>query len=102
LHARLQGGIRNKARPGELAMRLPIGLVYDARGVIGLDPDRQIQAALRALFDTFACCGTATATVTAFRRQGLKFPRRRHLPGPGQGEVVWTELGFHAQNREIF
>lgn len=92
LHARLQGGIRNKARRGELAMRLPIGLVYDEQGTVVLDPDRQVQAALRAVFDTFARSGSATATVKAFRRQGLKFPRRRHLPGPGQGEVVWTEL----------
>jgi DNA invertase Pin-like site-specific DNA recombinase len=92
LQARLQGGIRNKARRGELVMRLPIGLVYDEQGAIVLDPDRQIQAALRAVFDTFARSGSATATVKAFRRQGLKFPRRRHLPGPGQGAVVWTEL----------
>lgn len=92
LQARLQGGIRNKARRGELAMRLPIGLVYDEQGAVVLDPDRQVQAALRAVFDTFARSGSATATVKAFRRQGLKFPRRRHLSGPGQGEVVWTEL----------
>ncbi|MCK7529048.1 MAG: recombinase family protein [Ignavibacteriales bacterium] len=72
LQARLQGGIRNKARRGELVMRL-IGLVYDEQGAIVLDPDRQIQAALRAVFDTFARSGSATATVKAFRRQGLKF-----------------------------
>jgi DNA invertase Pin-like site-specific DNA recombinase len=96
LKARLQGGIRNKARRGELVMRLPIGLVYDLRGAIILDPDRQVQTALRALFDTFARRGAATATVTAFHQQGLKFPRRRHRPGPGQGEVVWADLD-HSQ-----
>lgn len=96
LRARLQGGIRNKARRGELVMRLPMGLVYDPRGAIILDPDRQVQTARRALFDTFARRGSATATVTAFQQQGLKFPRRRHRPGPGQGEVVWTDLD-HSQ-----
>jgi len=96
LRARLQGGIRNKARRGELVMRLPIGLVYDTRGAIILDPDRQVQTVLRALFDTFARRGSATGTVTAFQQQGLKFPRRRHRPGPGQGEVVWADLD-HSQ-----
>ncbi|MDQ2694915.1 MAG: recombinase family protein [Pseudomonadota bacterium] len=92
LHARLQGGIRNKARRGELAMRLPIGLVYSDDGRVLLDPDRQVQGALRLLFETFERTGSAAATVKAFRKQGLTFPRRRHLPGPGQGEVIWAEL----------
>ena len=43
LKARLQGGIRNKARRGELEMPLPIGLTYDALGAVILDPDQQIQ-----------------------------------------------------------
>ena len=92
LHARLQGGIRHKAQRGELVMRLPIGLVYSNDGQVLLDPDQQIQGTLRLLFDTFERTGSATATVKAFREQGLPFPRRRHLPGPGQGEVVWAEL----------
>ena len=43
LKSRLQGGILNKARRGELEMPLPIGLVYDGDGRVVLDPDRQIQ-----------------------------------------------------------
>ena len=38
--ARLQGGIENKARRGELKMRLPIGLAYDEQDRVVLDPDR--------------------------------------------------------------
>src|SRR5713226_9637672 len=34
LHARLQGGILNQARRGELKMRLPVGLVYGPDGQI--------------------------------------------------------------------
>lgn len=40
LKARLQGGIRNKARRGELEMKLPIGLAYQEDGSVGLDPDQ--------------------------------------------------------------
>src|SRR5271163_4661912 len=39
LRARLIGGMLNKARRGELQMRLPIGYVYDAAGRVVLDPD---------------------------------------------------------------
>src|SRR6202166_4307042 len=52
LKARLQGGLRNKARRGDLQVRLPIGFVYDACGAVVLDPDQQIQDTLRIVFDT--------------------------------------------------
>src|ERR1035438_10124491 len=44
LKARLHGGIRNKARRGELEMPLPIGLSYDALGGVVLAPDPAIPA----------------------------------------------------------
>ena len=53
LRARLQGGILNKARRGELFRRPPIGFAYDACGRLLLDPDQQIQRTIRMLFDTF-------------------------------------------------
>lgn len=43
LKSRLQGGILNKARRGELEMPLPIGFVYTPDARVVLDPDRQIQ-----------------------------------------------------------
>ena len=95
LRARLQGGIRNKARRGELVITPPIGLAYAATGPLGLDPDTQVQAALRLVFVTFRRTGSATAVVKTFRRQGLLFPRRVHA-GPRQGELVWAALG-HTQ-----
>src|SRR5918911_5636326 len=41
LRARLQGGIRNKARRGELFVRPPMGFVY-TNGKLILDPDQQV------------------------------------------------------------
>jgi DNA invertase Pin-like site-specific DNA recombinase len=41
IRARLRGGIINKARRGELEMRLPIGFVYDARRARALGPQHQ-------------------------------------------------------------
>jgi DNA invertase Pin-like site-specific DNA recombinase len=91
LKARLQGGILNKARRGELPSPLPVGFLYNAVNQPVLDPDKQVQASLRFFFDTFHRTGTATATVKAFRQQGLLFPRRLKK-GPHKGDLVWAEL----------
>src|SRR5216117_2524990 len=50
LKARLIGGQLAKARRGELEMKLPVGLVYDAAGRVVLDPDKQVQETVRLLF----------------------------------------------------
>jgi DNA invertase Pin-like site-specific DNA recombinase len=91
LRARLRGGILNKARRGELEVRLPIGFVYDAQQRVQLDPDARVQESIRQLFRTFRRTASATATVKAFREQGLTFPRRV-FHGPHKGEVLWGEL----------
>src|SRR5438128_6923625 len=78
LRARLIGGQINKARRGELWMKPPIGFVYSSEGALVLDPDKQVQQALRLSFDTFRRTGSATATVKLFRKQGVLFPRRIH------------------------
>lgn len=91
LRARLRGGILNKARRGELKIPLPVGLVYDPQGRVNLDPDRQVQQALRLFFTTYERTGAACATVKYFREQGLLFPRRLRR-GLHKGELVWGLL----------
>jgi DNA invertase Pin-like site-specific DNA recombinase len=95
LRARLQGGILNKARRGELILRPPVGLVHNSEGRLVLDPDKQVQQSCRLLFETFSRTGSAMATVKVFRNQGLLFPRRIHS-GPHKGDLVWAALG-HSQ-----
>jgi len=95
LRARLQGGILNKARRGELEMRPPVGLVYNDDGALVLDPDRQVQHCLRWLFATFARTASARATVKAARSEGLAFPHRCSK-GPHKGELMWNALD-HSQ-----
>jgi len=91
IRARLQGGLLAKAARGELAVRLPTGLVYDAVGNVVLDPDSGVRAAITHLFNTFAATGSASATVKAFAAQALLFPAR-HLSGPHAGELYWAPL----------
>jgi DNA invertase Pin-like site-specific DNA recombinase len=89
LKARLLGGVLSKAQRGELKMPLPVGLGYDETQRVVLDPDQQVQQSLRHLFATFTRTGSAWGTVQAFRREGLKFPRRGQA---GAGEILWCEL----------
>src|SRR6202163_2598458 len=89
LKARMRGGMINKARRGELEMRPPIGLVYRDDGVLILDPDAEIQAAMRLVFETFDRTGSAMQTAKLFREQGVRFPRRIRK-GPNRGELHWV------------
>ncbi len=93
LKARLRGGILTKAQRGALKLPLPIGLAYRDDGQVILDPDEQIQAAVRLLFATFRRTGSATAVVRQFREQQLRFPRRVRT-GPHRGEVIWMALHY--------
>ena len=93
LRARLQGGIRHKARRGELISPLPVGLVYDEAQKVRLDPDRQVQQAIHLLFETFQRSGSAHAITVHFRREGLQFPRRLRT-GAHKGELVWGPLSL--------
>lgn len=89
LKARMRGGMLNKARRGELQMRPPIGLVYRDDGVLILDPDSEVQAAMRLVFETFERTGSAMQTARLFREQGLRFPRRTRK-GVNKGDLHWV------------
>lgn len=91
LKARLQGGILNKARRGELKMPLPIGLVYRADDVIAFDPDQHIQKSLRLVFETFRKTGSAMRVIKWFHNESIRFPRRIRC-GIGKGDVLWGKL----------
>jgi DNA invertase Pin-like site-specific DNA recombinase len=91
LKSRLRGGVLNKAQRGALWMPPPVGMTYDAQDRLGLDSDQQVQAALRLLFESFRRTGSASATVKAFRHDGIRFPRRLRT-GPNRGELLWVPL----------
>jgi DNA invertase Pin-like site-specific DNA recombinase len=89
LKARMRGGMINKARRGELEMRPPVGLVYRDDGVLILDPDTEVQTALRLVFETFDRTGSAMQTTKLFHEQGIRFPRRIRK-GVNKGELHWV------------
>ena len=99
IKARLQGGILNKAGRGELQSPLPVGFIYNTLEAPVLDPDKQVQESIRFFFSTFDRVGSATATIKAFRQQGLLFPRRLKK-GPHKGDLVWAEL-THSRSLQV-
>jgi len=99
LRARLQGGILNKAKRGELASPLPVGFIYDEQKRVRLDPDSQVRETIGLFFQTFRRVGSGYATVRYFNQQGLLFPRRLKK-GLRKGELVWGEL-CHSRTLQI-
>ena len=94
LRARLIGGQLNKARRGELWIRPPLGFVVDPAGKLILDPDEQVQSAVRLLFATFGRTGSAGAVVRYFQQQQVAWPQRV-IKGLRAGVLVFGELERH-------
>jgi DNA invertase Pin-like site-specific DNA recombinase len=91
LRQRLLGGKLAKAEQGQLRMRPPTGLVYDPGGQVVLDPDEEVQNAVKLVFTLFTQQHSALAVVMHFKQHHLRIPTR--LWGGGHdGEVRWGIL----------
>src|SRR6266404_3704235 len=90
IRARLHGGKLNKAHKGELHFPLPVGLVFDD-DKIALDPDQEVQGAVRTVFELFERESSAYAVVQRFQGLGLRFPRRSY-GGAWDGKLLWGRL----------
>jgi DNA invertase Pin-like site-specific DNA recombinase len=84
LRDRLNAGLLNKAKRGELAVCLPVGLVRDASGAVLKHPNREVQDRLSLVFDLFLERKSAARVVRALRERDLMLPRRDRL-----GDVIW-------------
>src|SRR6516162_7074848 len=98
IRARMRGGLLNKAKRGELTTPLPFGFAYDDQGRVVLDPDQQIQQAIRSVFDAFRRVGSAFGVAKEFRQQCWQFPRLIR-PSGGPVEVGWGELEHNRVTR---
>ena len=79
--SRLQGAKRAAAERGELRFPLPVGYLHDEDGQTIIDPDQEVQAAIRDLF-------------AAFRADRLRVWRCRRVQGPAVPEArLWRGVG---------
>ena len=90
IRARLHGGKLNKASKGELRFPLPVGFVFEG-DKIALDPDQEVQGAVRTVFDLFARENTAFGVVQRYNELDLRFPRRAY-GGAWDGKLLWGRL----------
>lgn len=91
LKARMLGGKKNKARKGELRFPLPVGYCYDADGHTVMDPDEEVQTAVRNVFHAFQASGSAYGVVQFFAQNSLRFPKRAY-GGAWAGKLIWGTL----------
>ena len=99
LKSRLQQGILNKARRGELKMPLPAGLAYDELDRVVLTPDTQVRETLNKFFEAFRRLRSALAVVKEFRRENIQAPHYSRT-GPKSGRIIWGDL-THSQALRI-
>jgi DNA invertase Pin-like site-specific DNA recombinase len=90
LRSRLRGGILNKARRGELMLRLPVGLAHLGDGRCVRDPDAGIQASIAAVFDAFAATGTIAGALRSLLASGVRFAQRT-WGGDQAGTIIWCD-----------
>lgn len=99
LKSRLQQGILNKARRGELKIGLPVGLAYDELDRVVLEANIQVSETLKKFFATFRRLHSATAVVKEFRREKIQMPRYSRT-GPKFSRIIWGDT-THSQALRI-
>jgi len=95
MRQRLSAARLNKARRGELVLRLPVGYDRAKDDQVVLTPDRQVQGAIRQVFELFDRFGSARAVLLELVRRKLALPRRVQS-GPNQGEIEWCRARYMA------
>ena len=98
MRTRLYAAQINKARRGELAIRLPVGYDRLAEGEVVFSPDQEVQSAIRLVFDQFERLGSGRAVLLYLRDEGLELPRRVQF-GPDKDSIEWVKPSYHAVYR---
>lgn len=92
IRARLVGGLRNKAKRGELRLALPVGLDRDDDDRIVLCADEQVRHAIERVFALWRQLGSARQVVLELNTEGQQLPRRT----VGQRRIRWIPASYGA------
>ncbi|HRQ42688.1 MAG TPA: recombinase family protein, partial [Chloroflexota bacterium] len=93
MRQQMQAARLNKARRGELALRLPIGYERLPNGQVIQTADAQVQHSIHQVFALFWRLGSAHAVLVYLHESGLRLPRqRRNLVG--QPVLVWDRPSY--------
>jgi DNA invertase Pin-like site-specific DNA recombinase len=86
IRSRLTAGLLNKAQRGDLALRLPIGLLRQPDGQVVKDPNLEVQERIELVFTTFLRVKSACKVLRFFNEHHLNLPRWDPF-----GALVWKE-----------
>jgi len=92
IRARMEGGLRNKAARGELALSLPVGLDREEDGRVVLCADEQVRHAIGRVFECWRRLGSARQVVACLIEEEQQLPRRT----VGSGRVRWAKPTYGA------
>lgn len=92
---RLERGKVNKAKRGELFLHAPTGFVKDENGQLVFDPDEQVQAVTRLVFDKYRELGSYHAVFRYLRDHNICFGVRPFY-GADYGKLVWRPVSLGA------
>lgn len=85
----------NKAKRGELNLRLPVGYLRLPNDEVVKEPDVQVQGAIEQIFRTFRQEGSARRVFIRMCEQGLKMPRQGRN-AVGQAIILWERPCYTA------
>ena len=92
IRSRLVGGLRNKAKRGELRLPLAVGLDRDDDDRVVLSADEQVRHAIERVFCLWQRLGSARQVVIELIAEGQKLPRRT----VGQRRIRWARASYGA------
>jgi DNA invertase Pin-like site-specific DNA recombinase len=84
----------NKARRGELSYLPPVGYVLGPAGGFTIDPDEEVQAALRLVFDQFDRHDSVYALLRYLVGHDIRLPRRSRLLA-NRGQLYWRQPSYN-------
>jgi DNA invertase Pin-like site-specific DNA recombinase len=94
MRQQMQAARLNKARRGELALRLPVGYERLPNGQVVMTPDQQVQGAIRLVFRLFTQEGSARGVLIRLQAEGLQLPQQKRN-AVGQPIIVWSKPAYY-------
>ncbi len=89
IKSRLLAGRNSKADRGELAVKLPVGLIRILDKRVEKDPNLEVQNTINNIFSTFFRFKSASMTAKYFIKNNLLIPRYNQL-----NQLIWKKPQF--------
>lgn len=88
IQQRMQQGRLERARRGDWLGATPMGYIIGPNRKLVLDPDEQVQQAVRQVFEQFERLGTVSSLLRYFHQHELRLPVREQAAAAA-GRIVW-------------